>query len=42
MLNILPRLAVSNGLIIAQLKWNFKYRGHVCFKPIRHICHIWN
>ena len=40
MFNILPRLAVSYGLIIIQLKWDFKYRGHVCFKVVCHIRHI--
>ena len=33
--NILPRPAVSNGLIIAKLKRGSKYRGHVYFEPVR-------
>ena len=33
--NILPRPAVSNGLILVKLKCNLKYRGHVYFKPVR-------
>ena len=30
--NILPRPAISNGLIVAQLKRALKYRGHVYFE----------
>ena len=33
--NILPRPAVSNGLILVKLKRDLKYRGHVFFKPVR-------
>ena len=33
--NILPRPAVSNGLIVVKLKRNLKYRGHVCFELVR-------
>ena len=33
--DILPRPAVSNGLIVVLLKWNLKYRGHVCFETFR-------
>ena len=32
--NILPRLAVSNGLILAKLKRDLKHRGHVYFEPV--------
>ena len=33
--NTLPRLAVSNILIIVKLKQHLKYKGHVYFKPFR-------
>ena len=33
--NILPRPAVSNGLIVVKLKRDLKYRGHVYFEPVR-------
>ena len=33
--NILPRLAVSNGLVVVKLKRDLKYRGHVYFEPVR-------
>ena len=33
--NILPRPAVSNGLIAVKLKRDLKYRGHVYFEPVR-------
>ena len=33
--NILPRPAVSNGLIFVKLKRDLKYRGHVYFEPVR-------
>ena len=33
--NILPRPAVSNGLIAIKLKQDIKYRGHVYFEPVR-------
>ena len=33
--NILPRPAISNGLIIVKLKRDLKYRGHVYFEPVR-------
>ena len=37
--NILPRPAVSNDLIVAKLKHNFKFRGHVYFEPVHpHMC----
>ena len=32
--NILPKLAVSNGLILVKLKRGLKYRGHVYFEPV--------
>ena len=32
--NILPRLAVSNELILVKLKRDLKYRGHVYFEPV--------
>ena len=32
--NILPRLAVSNGLILVKLKRDLKYRGHAYFEPV--------
>ena len=32
--NILPRPAVSNGLIMVKLKRGLKYRGHVYFEPV--------
>ena len=32
--NILPRPAVSNGLIMVKLKRDLKYRGHVCFERV--------
>ena len=32
--NILPRPAVSNGLIVVKLKRDLKYRGHVCFERV--------
>ena len=34
--NILPRSAVSNGLIVVKLKRGLKYRGHVYFEPVYH------
>ena len=38
--NILPRSAVSNGLIVVKLKRDQKYRCHVYFQPVRpHIVH---
>ena len=33
--NILPRPAISNGLIIVKLKRDLIYRGHVYFEPVR-------
>ena len=33
--NILPRPAVSSGLIVVKLEHNFKFRGHVYFEPVR-------
>ena len=33
--NILPRPAVSTGLIVVKLKRDLKYRGHVYFEPFR-------
>ena len=33
--NILPRPAVSNGLIVVKLKRDLKYRVHVYFEPVR-------
>ena len=33
--NILPRPAVSIGLIMVKLKRDLKYRSHVYFEPIR-------
>ena len=33
--NILPRSAVSGGLIVVKLKRNLKYRGHVYFELVR-------
>ena len=33
--NILPEAAVSNGLIVVNLKRYLKYRGHVYFEPVR-------
>ena len=32
--NILPRLPVSNELILVKLKRDLKYRGHVYFEPV--------
>ena len=32
--NILPRLAVFNGLVVVKLKRDLKYRGHVYFGPV--------
>ena len=32
---ILPRLTVPNGLVVAKLKRDLKYRGHVYFEPVR-------
>ena len=32
--NILPRLAVSNGLVLVKLKRDLKCRAHVYFKPV--------
>ena len=32
--NILPRPAVSNGLIVVKLKRDLKYRGHVYLEPV--------
>ena len=32
--NILPRLADSNGFIVAKLKRDLKYRGYVYFEPV--------
>ena len=32
---ILPRSAVSNGLIVVKLKRVLKYRGHAYLEPIR-------
>ena len=32
--NILPRSAVSNGLIVVKLKRVLKYRGHAYLEPI--------
>ena len=33
--NILPEAAVSNGLIVVNLKRYLKYRGHVYFESVR-------
>ena len=33
--NILPRPAVSNGIIVVKLKRDVKNRGHVYFEPVR-------
>ena len=33
--NILPGPAVSNRLIVVNLKRDLKYRGHVYFEPVR-------
>ena len=33
--NILARAAVSNGLIVINLKRHLKYQGHVYFEPVR-------
>ena len=33
--NILPRPAVSNGLIVVKLKMDLKYWGHVYLEPVR-------
>ena len=38
--NILPRPAVSNGLIVVKLKRDLKYRGHVYFNQFVHILFI--
>ena len=35
--NILPRPAVSNGLIFVKLKRDLKYRGHVTSNQFVHI-----
>ena len=32
--NILPRPAVSNGLVIVKLKRDLKYKNHVYFEPL--------
>ena len=32
---ILPKPAVSNGLIVVKLKPHLKYRGHEYFEPVR-------
>ena len=34
MCNILPRPAVSNGLIVVKLKRYLKCKGHVYFEPV--------
>ena len=34
MCNILPRPAVSNGLIVVKLNQYFKCKGHVYFEPV--------
>lgn len=33
--NILPRQADSNGLVIVMLKRKLEYRGHIYFQPVR-------
>ena len=33
--NILPRPAVSNGLILVKLKCDLKHKGHEYFEPVR-------
>ena len=33
--NILPKPSVSNGLLMAKLKRDLKYRSHVYFEPVR-------
>ena len=32
--NILPRPAVSNGLVVVKLKRDLKYKNHVYFEPL--------
>ena len=33
--NFLPRLAISNGLVVVRLKRDLTYSGYVYFKPVR-------
>ena len=38
--NILSTTAVSNGLTMLKLRQEFKHRGHVYLKPVRHTFEI--
>ena len=33
--NVLPRSTDSNGVIVVKIKRDLKYKGYICFDPVR-------